>query len=114
MLQEPIENARRSRRLRHETPEMGLLHPLESPGTQWVSLLDPAISAMTDAMKALHCRKDSPAAASHEPRVAAECVAGPSEDYLPLQYPILHRGKFLRSPIPERRRVPDMHMLPLI
>ena len=59
MLQEPMENARRSRRLRHETPEMGLLHPLESPGTQWVSLLDPAISAMTDAMKALHCKKDS-------------------------------------------------------
>ena len=98
MQQEPMENARRSRRLRRETPEMGLLHPLESPGTQWVSLLDPAISAMTDAMKALHCKKDSSAAAPHELRVAAECVEGPSEDYLPLHYSILHRGKFLRSP----------------
>ena len=93
-----MENTRRSRRLRHETPELGLLHPLESPGTQWASFLDPAIADLTVAMKALKCRKDSSADAPHEPRVAAECVAGPSEDYLPLQYPILYRGKFLRSP----------------
>ena len=93
-----MESTRRSRRLRHETPELGLLHPLESPGAQWVSFLDPAIADLSDAMKALNCRKDSPAAASHESRVAAECVAGPSEDYLPLHYSILHRGKLLRSP----------------
>ena len=93
-----MESTRRSRRLRHETPELGLLHPLESPGTQWVSFLDPAIADLSDAMKALNCRKDSSAAASHELRVTAEGVAGPSEDYLPLQFSLLNRGKFLRSP----------------
>ena len=43
-----MESTRRSRRLRHETPELGLLHPLESPGTQWVSFLDPAIADLSD------------------------------------------------------------------
>ena len=103
-----MENTRRSRRLRHETPELGLLHPLESPGTQWVSLLDPAIADLTDAMKALNCRKDSSAASSHEVRVAPVSVAGLSEDYLPLQLPIMHRGKFSRSPN-SRATLPPRH-----
>ena len=48
-------------------------------------------------MKALNCRKHSSAASSHKVRVSPESVAGLGEDYLLLQSPLLHRGKFLRS-----------------